>query len=571
MQVTDHPLCFFVIVAIVVSFQPVLPCSCLSAVSHCLPPVRAHGITNTHDYSQDGLEGRQILVPQGRLLGGSNGLNGMVIGGPSEANINAWAALGNPGWEWPNFLRALNKAMTVTSPHKGPEGDGPLQVTILDKRSGWAQAWRDTVTKLGLPATDPVFGDIAEAVHPELRQRSYVGNTYLDAAKDRANLTIWTNTVANKILFDKSPEVVATGVEVTKDGETQIVTASKEVIVTAGTINSPKILELSGVGGARILSPLGIDVVIDNPNVGENLQNHPMAYLAFETLDEDGEFATNDKLVKQDPAAIGAAMAAYVNHQGPLARSGTLALAQLPLLESKSEEGKKEIQKALELLDQPQDLGKTSPAYAKAHATFVRDVVSSFTETTSSYLAMSQYVSPISDGAMVPAAGTESFFTIATILSYPLSRGSVHITSASGSPKDLAIDPRYLTHPLDLELFARHYRLIETLASTQPLASHLKPDGKRSAGAPAPGVLNDLEKTKEYLKKAAVGGAHYTSSCSMLPLEKGGVVDSKLRVHGCKNLRVCDASIIPITPRTNIQATVFGVAERAAEIIKEDL
>lgn len=495
----------------------------------------------------------------------------MVVGGPSEASINAWAALGNPGWEWPNFLRCLRKAMTVVAPNKEPVGSGPIQVAVQDGTDGWRQAWKETLTNLGLPATDPVFGDLAEAVHPELRQRSHVGNTYLATAKARDNLTIWMGTSANKVLFDKSPEVVATGVEVTKDGETKTVRATKEVLITAGAVNSPRILELSGVGDAKLLSSLGIDVVIDNPNVGENLQNHPMVYLAFETRDEGGAFDTNDKLIRQDPAALGAAMAAYGEHKGPLAGSGTLSLSQLPLPETRTEDGKKEIQKSLEILDQPRDLGKISPAFAKAHAAFVREVISSSTESTSSFMALGLFVSPAGDGMMgPPPAGTESYFSISAHLSYPLSRGSVHVTSASGAPSDLAIDPSYLTHPLDLELFARHLRFIETLASTEPLASHLKPNGKRTPGAPAPGVLNDLEQAKEYLKKAAVGGAHYTSTCSMLPLEKGGVVDSTLRVHGCKNLRVCDASIMPITSRTNIQATVFGIAERAAEIIRSN-
>lgn len=110
--------------------------------------------------------------------------------------------------------------------------------------------------------------------------------------------------------------------------------------------------------------------------------------------------------------------------------------------------------------------------------------------------------------------------------------------------------------------------MVEKIASSEPLAAHLKLDGKRNPLAPPYGSLANLDAAKDYLHKTAIGAHHFTGTCSMMPRELGGVVDAQLRVYGCRNLRVCDASIIPLTPRTNPQATVYGVAEHAAGIIK---
>ncbi|ROV89601.1 hypothetical protein VPNG_10139 [Cytospora leucostoma] len=121
-------------------------------------------------------------------------------------------------------------------------------------------------------------------------------------------------------------------------------------------------------------------------------------------------------------------------------------------------------------------------------------------------------------------------------------------------------------------MMTRHVRFIEQeLVATEPLAQWLKPDGKRAAGAPEAGALKDLDVVKKFINDRAVGAHHFTGSCSMLPRELGGVVDPKLRVYGTANLRVVYASVIPLTPCANPQATVYGCAEHASTIIKESL
>ncbi|GAB1198538.1 hypothetical protein APSETT444_007861 [Aspergillus pseudonomiae] len=252
-----------------------------------------------------------------------------------------------------------------------------------------------------------------------------------------------------------------------KDNSIFTVTARREVILSAGTFNSPKILELSGIGSRTILESFDIPVIIDNPNVGENLQDHPLAGLSFEVQDF---IKTKDDLMRRVPEALSAAMESYKTHH----------------------------------------------------------------------------------------------------LMHPLSRGSCHISSSNPSDYPI-VDPRYLTHPADLEMLARHARFIDVIAASQPLASMLKPGGKRSLGSPDDLRKIPLDDVKEYVKCAGKSTFYLTSTCAMMPREKGGVVDSRLRVWGAKGLRIVDASVIPIIPRGNTQSTVYAIAERAADLIREDL
>ncbi|KAI0117337.1 putative GMC oxidoreductase [Daldinia grandis] len=520
---------------------------------------------------QKGLDNREIWFPLGRLLGGSSALNGLAFSITSKANVDAWEALGNPGWGWSSFSESFKKSYSL--PSEGTDAKGPVQLAVPDEDTEWPRVWRETLVALGFPVTDDPFSGqlsggltVTDSLHPATKQRSYAGNAYLEAARPRSNLTIWTKALTEKIIFDKSDIPVATGVQVNKDGETKIVGAHKEVIISAGTVNSPKILELSGIGDAQLLQSLGIDVVVDTPNVGENLQNHPLITLSFETRGQAG-FETIDQIARQDQAALGAAMEAYSKQKGPFAKSNSNIAAQLPFPGVTNEQGKQELEKVLQsassaVPDKPTSL-------AEAHESFVRSILASPTEASGCYLAIPGYAGFGGDGRMAgPPPGDESWLSFVLLLAHPLSRGSVHITKASADSPALAIDPKYFSHPLDLEVFARHLQFVEKFAQTEPLASALKLDGRRTPTAPPLGSFADLDKVKEYIHKTAVGAHHFTGTCAMAPRELGGVVDAQLRVYGTRNLRVCDASIVPITPRTNPQATVYGVAEHGAQIIK---
>lgn len=159
----------------------------------------------------------------------------------------------------------------------------------------------------------------------------------------------------------------------------------------------------------------------------------------------------------------------------------------------------------------------------------------------------------------------KNYITVMTVNNHPFSRGIVHIRSSDPKEKPI-FDPRYLSHPLDLEILARHTQYLETVMKTEPFASMIKPGSRLPEGADA----TTLEGAKKLVKERLLSTFHPAGTCAMMPHELGGVVDNRLKVHGTRNLRVVDASIFPMEPMGNIQATVYAVAEKAADIIKDD-
>ena len=429
---------------------------------------------------------------------------------------------------------------------------------------------------MGFPQTDPLSGHLGgpniapESIDPKTKQRSYAANAYLDPVRSRPHLTIRTETTVIKVLLERpssAGDAVAKGVQFTsKDGSSQTIGVRKEVIISAGSINSPRLLELSGIGGADLLQRLGINVVVDNPHVGENLQNHLFTGLTFEAHDD---VETIDAFFRQEPAAVAAAMQEYgTKGTGPLSTSNMITMAQLPLPEFHTEAGRKELDQLLGALNPDLDARRsppTTPAFAAAHETFVRSILTDPSGALGNYVFGSAYAPFDAPSPTYRAPGKH--VSVAIELSHPLSRGSVHITSAApelaSTNEGLSIDSRYLSHPLDLEVLARQVRFTEDVISrAEPLARYLKPYTKR---------FTDLEVTKDYVRRTVDGAYHYTGTCSMMPRAMGGVVDNRLRVYGCSNLRVCDASIVPLEPTANPQAVIYGVAELGASLIKEDI
>ncbi|KAI1313519.1 hypothetical protein F5Y03DRAFT_381113 [Xylaria venustula] len=539
---------------------------------------------------QTNLKGREINFPQGKMLGGSSGLNGLSFTASAQVVIDEWAALGNPGWEWPSFSQSLGETFTVA---KAPPSialrnpsQGPLKVAYADDYvGGWPKIWADTIESLGLPGAQDILTSqavgglmIPDTVDPAIGIRSYAANAYLPPeVRGRANLTVLTGVEVKRVLLRKPDEgnddAVATGVEYSEyaTGAIKTVAARRQVVISAGTFGSPKILELSGIGDARRLD--ADNVVVDVPGVGENLQNHPMMTLSFEVVDDAPP--TLDSFlraaVRQDQEVLGSAMSEYMEHHtGIFASSGVTSAALLPLPGLNTSAGKKDLDNLLN----HKMAAPSSDLFSVAHEKFVRSILLSPSEGSGYFIFGPAYATYNPDGTsgLPPLDGSEdNYITIVCLLTHPLSRGSVHVVG-TGADESLVIDPKFLSHPLDLEVMARHVQFVEqSLATTEPLVKCLKPNGKRAIGAPPAGALKDLEVVKEYIKDRAVGAHHYTGTCSMLPREMGGVVDPRLRVYGTANLRVCDASVIPLTPQSNPQATVYGVAEHGAKIIRSSL
>ncbi|KAF7919317.1 uncharacterized protein EAE97_011649 [Botrytis byssoidea] len=537
---------------------------------------------------QEALNGKKIPLSQGRLLGGSTAINGQAWIAPSKYTVDAWATFGNSSWTWDTISPYFQKSCTLTKP--SPEAYSHLSLSYIDEKvqskftgpvqTSFAEevndplpkAWVDTWAELGYGVTGDPFSGVAVGgyvnamnIDPVTKQRSHALSAYYEPIKTRENLVVKTSAFVEKILLDgKTSDVVAKGVSYIKDGKTETATVIQEVILAAGVFATPKLLELSGIGSASLLELFDIPVIIDNANVGENLQDHLNAGFSFEVADG---VKTVDALARQDQAAIGAAMEAYMKEQkGPFASGGNFAGGFLPVVDFLTPEGKKELAK---LLQEIKDDGKPS---TKSHIEFVNDLLNTPTEGSGcffSYPAQGNFIPEAGSNDIMISANADAgnYFTICSMLLHPLSRGSSHITSSNPETK-VTIDPKYLSNPLDLEVLARHVRYISKIVSSEPLKSFLKPNGKKNYGAPED--MDDLEQIKEYVKKAALSAWHPTSTCAMLPLEKGGVVNEKLVVYGTKNLRIVDASVFPLATRGNCQTTVYAVAEKGADLIKAD-
>ena len=441
---------------------------------------------------------------------------------------------------------------------------GPVQASFCGiPQDVLSKAWVDTFKTInyrleGNPFAGQAVGGYCSpaTVDPVKKQRSYATTAYFAPARERPNLKVVTNALAEKISVDSSG--CATGVEVIVENDAKCkVNAKKEVILAAGVFQTPKILELSGIGSKKHLECLGIPMVINNPNVGENLQDHIMSGISFEV--NDG-VPTGDPLLRQEPEALQMAMQLYTECKaGPLCVGGYATHSFMPILSWLTEKGRVERDRLLAE-------HASAPTDPEAFA-FVREILLNPNEASGN---LGMYEAQVNlhtglDKSYLSDPQLGGFTSIGPILPYALSRGSSHAVSSDPrhSPQ---IDPQYLSHPLDLELMARHLQQCELIAETQPFASFLKPNGRRNHSSAQD--IKDLEKAKAYVRETAFSSNHPVGTCSMKPIERGGVVDPDLIVFGTKNLRIVDASVIPLLPRANTMSTVYAVAEKAADLIK---
>ena len=533
--------------------------------------------------SKEHLCGKKVGHSRGRVLGGSSAINVLALIYPSKSSIDAWSRLGNQGWDFDSLAPYYRKFHTFNRPSKqtaealatdyideGVSGtSGPIQSSFPEFHGPLGKAWPETFKNLHFAmTTDPLSGQSTggfsylSSVDPKSWERSHAGSAYYAPVADRPNLHLLTDAYVEKVMIDQSESaVVATGVQFTYNGRSEVRKARNEVLLCAGVFQSPQILELSGIGSPKLLQSHGIDVKVENPHVGENMQDHPMSGMCFEVVEG---LPTIDMI--RDPSVIQGAIEAYQSARaGPLT-SAFHSIASLPVVEFLSGKGKEEL---TQLLDTHIPIHSSSQTDSqKAQHTILRSILESPSHGSVVIgMGASQLHFPASlqkDIYAITDPANYACFLVS--LAHPFSRGSVHINSASPSAKP-TIDPRYLSHPLDLEIFARHVRYIPTIAATEPLASLLKEGGKR---LPEGMDISTLDAARDHVRRNLITNNHPCGTCAMLPREAHGVVDDRLKVYGVKRLRVVDASIFPMIPRGNIQSSVYAVAEKAADLIKED-
>lgn len=435
-------------------------------------------------------------------------------------------------------------------------------------REAWAEMFK---TRGQYMTKDPFLSastggfSCLSSIHPATKERSNSYSEYYHPSKHRQNLQIITNAVVTRILFDSQDgNLRAVGVQYTQDNKTIQVHCKKEVILAAGVINSPKILELSGIGDFELLSRYGINVVQNNPGVGENLHDHMLASIDYEAIDD---LATLDALVRQEPEAIAQAMEEYTNRRtGLLTSVGVNTYAYLAAMDCASEEEQRKLKGLFEQNRPPPEKGIAKSRAQAYHEIAEKTLLER--EPSGAYLSiLAQHTLPVDPASELPEGKAPGkYLSIGLMLAQPLSRGSVHIQSSDVAvPPN--IDPNYFSNPLDIEVMAQHMKYIETLITSPPLSKLVKHPLRRRD--PASGLV-DTPTAKKFLQTSAISMWHLVGTCSMLPKEKGGVVNDRLQVYGVGNLRIVDASAIPLVSTANLQSTVYAFAERAAALIKEE-
>ena len=514
---------------------------------------------------QSALLDRTITQSRGKVLGGTSAINLIIWDRGSKPEYDAWEEVGNHGWNWDSMIQAMNKAENFTDPGPpvytattGYGVAGPINAVVDRYRPKTQDTWIPTFKNLGVAHNTEWLGgeNVGAAYHSSAidathYNRSYSAVEYLPRAG--SNLKVMTNTQVAKInLEEKSGLYAATGVTLLSG---QLLSATKEVILSAGTIQSPQLLELSGIGNADILKMAGVKQLIDLPGVGENLQDHPRVQASYQVKDGYTSF---DKLKYAHPK--------YTAHQLSLweagkysaydyAASGYSYQNWTSILGSDSAslvEAAKKVaasmnsvvdDKKLEFLTNP----KLSPGIAQAEFIF-----------SDGYFGSKGY----------PAEGTplygKQFTSIIGGVMHPLARGSVHINTSDASAHPV-YDPTFASNAYDLQALVALAKYIRKIANTPPYSSIWAEEYEPGLDV-VPESDNDAA-WLTYVRNNTNTFYHPVGTCAMLPKNDGGVVDSKLMVYGTSNLRVVDASIIPILVSAHPQTGVYGIAERAAEII----
>ncbi len=466
------------------------------------------------------LYGQQIYTPRGRVLGGSSAVNGTawVRGEPEE--FDRWKSWGNEGWGFEDILPYYKKLEDY------PEGDpavrghgGPMK--ILNRGSydpdPLSDAYLQACIDAGIPANPDYNGRSFEGVG-YLQQsinkgvRCSTDSAYLKTARKRSNLRIEMHAVATRVLFEGRRAV---GVEYLQDGVKRTARSRGEVILAAGALKTPQLLELSGIGNPQLLQQHGIPVVAELPGVGENFSDHLQFRFSYECTQR---ITINDIMTS--------AWRRYLEGlKYLLTRKGLLS-------------------------------GTSSTVHALAKSR--PDLESPDLKIQITLISGKDRYSRSKE------AGIDGFpgFSIGVFKIRPESRGSIHIRNADPMA-DPAIKVNYLTHEGDVETCRRAVRMIRKIAA-QP---SLKPFIVRET-RPGPEVTDENELI-DYIRRSGQTAWHAISTCRMGngPMD---VVDSRLRVRGVEALRVGDISIMPsmVSPNTNAPAILIG--EKAADMIRQD-
>ena len=465
--------------------------------------------------TDEGIAGRSIPWPRGRVLGGSSSINGLLYVRGQPQDYDGWAQLGCTGWSWENVLPYFKRSETW----KGGKGsdlrgtDGPLSVQTSRLSREIVDNWVEAAVSAGYKRTEDYNGLDQEGVgHFQLTmtggRRCSSAVAYLKPARSRSNLEIITNAQTEKVIIEDQRAV---GVRARIGGKMTDVRARREVILSSGAIGSPQILMLSGVGDPEELRSHGIEVKSDLKGVGKNLQDHLQARPIFKT-DLSTINVETDNLFKQ--ALI--ALRYLVSQTGPMTMAASLGVGFL---------------KTAERLETPD---------------------------------IQFHIQPFSADRAVDGPHPFSAFTASVLQLRPESAGHLSLKSANmdDHPK---IYPNYLATETDCRTIVRGIQVARRIAQFEPLKSHVTEEYAPGADV----AYDDEDATLDWARRSAVTIYHPTGTCKM-GTDDMAVVDPRLKVRGVEGLRVADASIMPRIVSGNTNAPAIMIGEKASDLVLED-
>lgn len=474
-----------------------------------------HRVRRFETEPEEGSGGEAESWPRGRMVGGSSGVNGQFYTRGQPEDFDGWEASGARGWNW----KTLGPCFKAFEDHELGADDvrgagGPLHVSTHPNPHPLVDAFIDAGAALGVPKRTDINRPEQEGIgyvtlNIKNGERADASVSFLTPeVRARPNLTIWADTFVERILFDGQKAV---GVECTRKGNKQIAAARSEVLLAAGAIQSPWLLQVSGVGPAELLNKHQVPLVVDAPLVGAQLREHRMMVVQYRI----------NKPLSLNPEFSGWRL---------LKNMGQYLLKKRGLMATGSHDAVAFV-RSYEALDRP-------------------DVE----------LVMAPFL--VKPGKLSMDFESGHGLQIFGYQLRPESVGSIAICSADPNipPR---IRPNYLTAAADCAASARILRYIRKLVAQQPLAGFITEET-----APGPEVQSD-EQILDYHRKFGGPVMHPVGTCRIGTAENGAV-DERLRVHGTQGLRVIDASVFPTQVSAHTHAATLAVAWRACDLINED-
>ncbi len=460
--------------------------------------------------TEPALNNRSIIQPRGRVLGGSSSINGMCFIRGHALDFERWVTEGAQGWSWREVLPYFKRLETWQDGENAWRGgSGPVHVRKGDLPSPLYEAFLKAGVQAGYPSTDDINGEHQEGMghfQMNIKQgvRSSTAHAYLDPNRGRENLTVDTGVLATKVAVEGNR---AAGITIRNArGEIETVRATREVILSGGAVGSPQTLMLSGIGPADELRALGIDVTVDLPGVGKNLQDHPLVYMKWQTKKPVslGKYMRKDLMLYTGARWLS-------THTGPGASNNVEAVGWL----------------------------RSDPSVRHP------DILIQFLPVLLTH-----------DGDVI---ADKHGFTYCIGPSRMQGRGSVTLRSdrADDHPR---ITSGFLTTDYDLNLMARAIEMGRDIASQPAQQAH----GIREVD---PGLqVTSAAEIESYMRDNVAGDFHLVGTCKM-GHDADAVVDHTLRVHGIESLRIADASVMPSIVNANTNATSIMIGEKAADMI----